>query len=182
MEDIKLYSDEIGRISIHNFIPEFKFAVRDDLDDEFLPSRSNSTDTGWDVRCAERDGIELHDGEYHRIRLGFRMLCPEGWWMELRPRSSSFANKQLHALYGVIDETYENEIMFACQYLEHKRHGPVLDVYYPPPRIEFGDRIGQIIPVRRRDMRVTKVSNEEYDRLCAERAGLRGTGGFGSSG
>jgi len=165
-------------------VPEFKFALREDLkhQDGFFPSKADPDATGWDVRCAEPDGIDLHNKEYHLIRLGFRMFCPKGWWVELRPRSSSFAKKQLHALYGVIDENYEREVRFAFQYVAHQSHGPTCDIYIPPPRIAFGERIGQLIPVRRQGMITSGVSNEEFDSLCAERQGTRGTGGFGSTG
>ncbi len=51
-----------------------------------------------------------------------------------------------------------------------------------PKRIEFGDRIAQIMPVKLELMNVESVTNEEYDRLCKERNLSRGAGGFGSSG
>ena len=179
--DAEHYSSPDGEIpSGLNFdsrIPEFKFALREDLQDklEFLPTKTESKATGWDVRCAEIGDIRLAPFQVAKIDLGFRAFCPSGWWFELRPRSSAFTKKRLHALYGVIDEGYENTLIFACQFL-------------PPPEfkgsivIKHGDRIGQIIPVRRQEMKVTAVSNEEFERLCVERGGVRGTGGFGSSG
>ena len=47
--------------------------------------------------------------------------------------------------------------------------------------IPFGERIAQLIPVRRQEMLCESVSNEEFDRLCVERGGKRGSGGFGST-
>jgi dUTPase len=169
-------------------IPEFKFALRKDLETQkqFLPTRAHDTDTGWDVCCADRSGFNIKPTEYVKIRLGFRMFCPFGWWMELRPRSSSHAKKNLNCLYGTIDETYENELILSAQYL------PKLGILSNMPTfyvgydnllsIEFGEKIGQLIPIRRKEMVVTEVTNEEFDQLCKNRGGLRGTGGFGSSG
>lgn len=159
--------------------PTFKFALRQDLVEhkEFLPTQGDALATGWDVRAAlnGRTSISLRAGQHVRIPLGFRAFCPPGWWYELRPRSSSFAKKSLHALYGVVDETYEGELIFAAQYL------PDVTKFAHDLTITFGEPIGQIIPVTRKSMIVEEVSNEEYEALCAERAGTRGAGGFGST-
>lgn len=202
-------------------IPEFKFALREDLKDkpEFLPARAEELATGWDVRCAEPDGVKFFPFTHVKMRLGFRMFAPPGWWLELRPRSSTHAKKNLHALYGVIDNTFENELLFSSQYIPPTIWKPVYNFnYFPKPpedavpdywclgndgffvddhhglanfkahhedpllEVKFGERIGQVRPVRLESMNVVSVSNEEYDRLCKERNASRGTGGFGSTG
>jgi dUTP pyrophosphatase len=157
-------------------IPVFKFAIRADLQNtgiNFLPVRAHPEDTGWDVKSAA--DVTLRAGQYAKIPLGFRTFAPLGFWLELRPRSSSFAKKQLHCLYGVIDEGYENEMVFACQYI------PDLAAMGHDLRICMGDAIGQLVPVRRQEMKVELVSNDQYDALVRDRKGTRGTGGFGSS-
>lgn len=160
-------------------IPKFQFAVRNDLTGtiSFLPERGTPKSTGWDVKAAQKDKkpLVIRAGSYVKIPLGFRALPPEGWWLELRPRSSSFAKKQLHALYGVIDEDYEGECIFACHYL------PDNNIMVKDLVIEFGEAIGQIIPVERRDMEVIGRTNEELDKSFAQRAAQRGAGGFGST-
>lgn len=176
-------------------IPTFKFAIRQDLADtgtQFLPSRATSKSTGWDVKAAfeDRKSVSVFTGQYVKIPLGFRTYAPEGWWYELKPRSSTLAKKNLHALYGTIDEDYEGQLIFVAQYL------PPLDVGISPfgsfnvylkdlskdmLTIDFGEAIGQIIPVRRQDMNTEVISNEEYEKLCQSRSGSRGIGGFGST-
>jgi len=173
--------------------PTFSFALREDLKDktEYLPSKTEPLATGWDVRCAEDSDQIIFPNYYIKIRLGFRVFAPHGWWLELRPRSSSFAKKSLHALYGVIDEAYENEVIFAAQYIpadeeiindiSYNKH--IRNDFRPNTlRIKPGERIGQILPVRRQEMQVNHLSNEEFDNLCKQRNAQRGTGGFGSSG
>lgn len=183
-----------------NTTPVYRFALREDLKDDkrFLPTRGEPTASGWDVRAAE--ALVLRPLEQAKIKLGFRGFCPDGWWYELRPRSSSYAKKNLHALYGVIDETYEGELVFACQYIPPAKyfnwafastpHG----TSYPGVekwneyclknelKIEFGDAIGQIIPVRREEMVIEEITNGQYDARCAGRNAARGAGGFGSTG
>jgi dUTPase len=155
-------------------IPIFRFAVREGLDSKFVPSISDPDASGWDVRCAEPDGVKFHHAFQHeKIRLGIRMFAPKGWWLELRPRSSTHAKKHLHCLYGVIDETYENELMFSCQFIPPAMRSTL--------EISFGERIGQLIPIRKQIMVATEISNEEFDKLCEKRGGQRGTGGFGST-
>lgn len=155
-------------------IPTFKFALKQDLKnaEQFIPTRAESKATGWDVRSAENRVI--HPLGYAKIQLGFRAFCPDGWWLELKPRSSSFAKKSLHALYGTIDETYEGQMIFACQYIPDSICNDSIE-------ISFGEAIGQLIPVKRREMNVEVISNEEYDKLCGQRNASRGAGGFGST-
>jgi dUTP pyrophosphatase len=153
-------------------IPTFKFAIKEGLSDIYLPKRGTDKATGWDVRSTDK--LLIYPGEYVKISLGFRLFCPVGWWMELRPRSSSFAKKSLHALYGVIDEDYEGHLVFAAHYLPSEMSLGNLE-------IQEGEAIGQIIPVRREEMIVERVTNEEYEKLCKERSASRGSGGFGST-
>jgi dUTPase len=164
-------------------LPIFKFALREDLigverNFSFLPSRATVKATGYDVRAAllDKKPLILRAGQYAKIPLGFRTLSPDGWWLELRPRSSTFAKKQLHSLYGVIDEDYEGQCLFCCQYI------PDIASMGSDVVIEFGDAIGQIIPVERKEMTVLELSNEEMDQDYKERNYNRGAAGFGSTG
>lgn len=168
------------RSTLEDFIipqlPKFRFAVREGLDDSFLPTRSEPFATGWDVRCAEKDDVILKPFDRKLISLGFRMYAPEGYWLELRPRSSTFAKKGLHCLYGVIDEHYPNELMLAVQFINPGAFSISTRITIP-----FGEKIAQVIPVKRRDMVVEGISNEEIDKLYEGRNSVR-TGGFGSTG
>lgn len=160
-------------------IPEFKFALREDLKNnkEFLPTRGEPFATGYDVRAAQPDRkpIIIKPGDYFKIPLGFKTIPEEGWWFNLHPRSSSFVKKHMHNLIGVIDEHFMLETVFAGQLIL-----PKLDLSGPDLVINFGDAIGQIIPIKRVDMNVKEVSNEEYDELCSKRISFR-NGGFGST-
>jgi len=159
--------------------PIFKFAIREDLKDnkfDFLPTRATARSAGWDVRAAlHSQYVEISPGEMIKIPLGFRAFCPEGWWFELRPRSSTFAKKNMHCLYGVIDTDYEGEVILAAQWIPNYGKSP----YFM--RIDFGDALGQIIPVKRQDMIIESITNKEYDALCENRSAERGAGGFGST-
>jgi len=184
-----------------NLIPTYKFALREDLKEEkqFLPTKAEPKATGWDVRAAmpDRQSLILKPFQHAKIPLGFRGFCPDGWWYELKPRSSTFGKKFLHALYGTIDETYEGELVFACQYIPtfdmqelvyenefefRDKVSLIISNSLADLVINFGDAIGQIIPIERQEMRVLEISNQEYNSDCEQRDAERRTGGFGSTG
>jgi dUTPase len=145
----------------------------------WVPTRARSKDTGYDVRCAEPNGLELVPGAFFKMRLGFRMFAPDGWWLSLAPRSGTFINSNIHALYGIIDETYENEMTFVGQY------NPCTSKLLPSGQkiiIAFGQRIAQVVPSPRWEMPTETISNEEIESKYKIRNDNRGTGGYGSSG
>jgi len=158
-------------------LPDFLFALREDLKDDkrFLPTRAEPLATGWDVRAAmsNRQTLIIRPGQYVKIPLGFRAFCPTEYWYRLAPRSSSFAKKSLHALYGTIDETYSMEAVFVAQFI------PDVTALGNDLRIEFGESIAQIIPEKRQEMTVLSISNEELDTLYEKRGIMRD--GFGST-
>jgi dUTP pyrophosphatase len=160
------------------FIPTYRFALRSDLQNEpqFLPTRATKYDSGWDVRAATKDRKPLivKPFDHIKIDLGFRAICPEGYWLKLVPRSSTQVKRNLFALYGVIDESYEGEMCFAATRIVNPND--LTDLV-----INWGDALGQLIPVKRQEMIVEGISNEEYDQLCKERGHSRGANGFGST-
>lgn len=169
---------KLANIIDNSQMPTYKFALREDLKNnkEFLPSKGESFASGWDVKAAINNKLVVSAYEYIKIPLGFRAFCPKGWWLELKPRSSSFVKKHLHALYGTIDETFEGEMIFAAQYI------PSFDEIAPQKLIiNFGDALGQLIPIKRQEMVIEEINNEEYNNLCKERNAERGAGGFGST-
>lgn len=169
-------------------IPKFLFCLSQSLEyncestkfkpEDFMPMRTTTTDTGWDVRCSAKEGIDLVPCGYLKIPLGFRVFSPPGWWLKLVPRSSTLIKKHIHALYGTIDNQFEGEFHFCGQYIPDRNK----IITSKRNRIEFGDRIAQIIPVKLEEMSCEQVSAKEFSKLCAYRNSARGEGGFGSSG
>lgn len=167
-------------------VPSFKFCLTEGAQGSqaFLPTKGEPLATGYDVRACLQEPLMLRPFQKAKIPLGIRAFCPPGWWFELRPRSSTFARKDLSCLYGVIDEGYDQEILFACQFVPD--FGPIpafgLTTAWDSARrtIDPGEALGQLVPVRRQEMRVEEVSAAEFAQLCAERGAER-KGGFGST-
>lgn len=157
----------------------------------YMPEKSEKLSTGYDVRNAGPD-IELVPFQKALIPLGFRSFIPEGWYFELYPRSSTFHKKSIHSLYGVIDESYERDWFFACQYIPEKARCKNLDTdgniiwynYHSNDclKIARGDRIAQIILRKRHDFSANNISDEDFEELIKGRGAKRGLGGFGSTG
>lgn len=160
-------------------VPTFKFALREDLknDKRFLPTKAEPNAVGFDVRVATKNhkDVVLRAGQYFRIELGFRIFAPDGWWMQLNPRSSTFIKKYMHNLIGIIDTDFFNELIFAGQYI------PDLSSMGKDLTISYGERIGQIIPMKIQEIISAEITNEEYDDLC-KRKNTQRTGGIGSTG
>lgn len=161
-----------------NEMPVFKFALREDLegDNRFLPTKAEPLATGFDVKAAmyDRKDLIIKPFQMVKIPLGFRALCPKGWWYALHPRSSFFMKKYMHSLIGIIDEAFPLETCLVSQYFPNSNE-ITRDLV-----IKFGDPIAQIIPIRREEMSVTSISNKEIDEEYKNRGAIR-TGGFGST-
>jgi dUTPase len=160
--------------------PIFKFAIREDLKDTgdmFLPKKAEPYATGYDVRAAfpDRKDLVLRAGQYFKIPLGFRAFCPEGWYYQLHPRSSSFVKKSMHNLIGICDETWEGQTLLAGQYLADVG-SLATDLI-----VKFGEPVGQIVRIKRREMKMEIITNEEFEKICKDRNASRKDGGFGST-
>jgi len=159
-------------------LPVFKFALVERVKDDkrFLPQQGEPQATGYDVRACMTNGksLVIRPGQYVKIPLGYRCFISKGWWYEIKPRSSSFAKKHLHCLYGTVDENFALEAVLAAQYV------PDVNSMGKDLVIEYGEAIGQIIPVKRQEMIVEEITNEEIEELYKNRPTER-KGGFGST-
>lgn len=161
-------------------IPTFKFALREDLKDDkrFLPERAEPLSTGYDVRAAflDKKPLIIKPFEYFKIPLGFKCFCPDQWYYQLHPRSSSFTKKYMHNLIGIIDESWEGDTLFAGQYI------PDVNSNSTNLIIEYGEKIGQLVMTKRVDVEIIEISNKECNDLYSKRNAIRKSGGFGSTG
>lgn len=128
-----------------------------------MPERAHDNDTGWDVfAAAEHQWVNDNTIEYD---LGFSVEIPEGYYLELHPRSSvSKTDLVLANSVGIIDEGYRGPVKARFKCFDSER-----GVIYNP-----GDKIAQLVLRKRHDMEFELV--EELTET------QRGEGGFGSTG
>jgi len=97
-----------------------------------LPVRATGGSACFDLASAE--SVELGRGRVTLVRTGFKMRCPRGTFLEVRPRSGLSSRGVLMAnAPGTIDSDYSGEVRVPLTYLFEGSY-----------RIEVGDRIGQI--------------------------------------
>ncbi|MGX9351199.1 dUTP diphosphatase [Shimia sp. W99] len=134
-----------------------------------LPGYETKGAAGADVRANfppdQRSGVVLEPGARALIPTGLRMEIPEGYEVQVRPRSG-LALKHgitLPNTPGTIDSDYRGPLGLI-----------VLNAGDAPFHVEHGMRMAQLVvaPVVRGDFAMADALNET----------ARGTGGFGSTG
>jgi dUTP pyrophosphatase len=139
------------------------------LSEEFnnipLPSYSTSGSAGMDIRAAVKEPMKLKPMEVEMIATNLSVEIPEGFEMQVRPRSGLAAKHGIGILNspGTIDSDYRGELKIILI-----NFGKEEFLIHP------GDRIAQIILSK-----VYKARLEETEELNNSK---RGEGGFGHSG
>lgn len=130
-----------------------------------LPSYATSQSAGMDVRADLRDPITLAPGARVLVPTGLRVELPEGYEMQIRPRSGLALKHGIAVLNspGTIDADYRGEIGIILANLSAE-----------PFVIAPGDRIAQMVIARYAHAAWLPVD------VLSETA--RGDGGFGHSG
>lgn len=127
------------------------------------PAYATSGAAGMDVVSAE--DLTLPPGGRHAVATGFAMAIPEGFEVQVRPRSGLALKHGITCLNtpGTIDSDYRGEVKVILANLGSE-----------PFEIKRGDRIAQLVPAPvQRAVFADVASLDETD---------RGAGGFGSTG
>lgn len=128
-----------------------------------LPAYASTGAAGMDVVAAE--DVTIAAGARHAVATGFAMAIPEGYEVQVRPRSGLALKYGVTCLNtpGTIDSDYRGEVKVILANLGQD-----------PFPITRGERIAQLVPAP-----VQRALLDEVDTL-EETA--RGAGGFGSTG
>jgi len=151
-------------------------------DDIVLPEYSNIGDAGMDVKAAK--DVIIFPGETKIVPTGLKMAIPEGYEIQVRPRSGLSLKTPLRIANapGTIDSGYRDEIgiivsNISNEFNDFKEH--TIDeksnsgIYH----IKKGDRIAQIVLCRYVVMELEKVENGVVRTIGTNRGG-----GFGHTG
>jgi dUTP pyrophosphatase len=128
-----------------------------------LPDYATSGAAGMDVVAAE--DIDLAPGARHAVATGFAIAIPDGYEVQVRPRSGLALKHGITCLNtpGTIDSDYRGELKVILANLGQE-----------PFRVVRGERIAQLVPAP-----VLRATWHEVDTLDET---ARGAGGFGSTG
>jgi dUTP pyrophosphatase len=128
-----------------------------------LPAYATAHAAGLDVVAAE--DLILPPGSRHAVATGFAIAIPEGYEVQVRPRSGLALKHGVTCLNtpGTIDADYRGEVKVILANLGGE-----------PFAVVRGERIAQLVPAA-----VTRAAFAEVVELDET---LRGAGGFGSTG
>jgi dUTP pyrophosphatase len=128
-----------------------------------LPAYATQGAAGMDVVAAE--DIVIAPGARHAVATGFAIAIPEGYEVQVRPRSGLALKHGVTCLNtpGTIDSDYRGEVKVILANLGDA-----------PFAIARGDRIAQLVPA--------PVQRAELEEVASLDETERGSGGFGSTG
>jgi len=141
--------------------PPVRFLRR--LETAVLPDYQSEDAAGFDLHAAESG--ELEPGAFDLFDTGWSVAIPDGFEMQVRPRSGLAAKHGVTVLNspGTIDSDYRGPLKVILI-----NHGP--DTFHIRP----GDRIAQGV--------VSPVSRVTFEETGTLPETERGVGGFGSTG
>ncbi len=126
-----------------------------------IPSYAHGGDAGFDLSSAY--DYVIRSGKREIVKTGFSMEIPEGYFGNIKDRSSVTLKNGVHVLAGVVDSNYRGEVGIVMINLGEEDY-----------EIRVGDRVAQML--------LEKVERVEFEEASELEDSLRGTGGFGSSG
>ncbi|MFC0271107.1 dUTP diphosphatase [Metabacillus herbersteinensis] len=154
-----------------------------------IPKYAKQGDSGFDL-VAIKDVI-IEPGETKKIPVGLAFEIPEGYELQIRPRSGITSETKLRVQFGTVDSGYRGEVSVTVDNIEHVRYSSQprimqgifagdndFNVVKPTlthfPKVNKGDRIAQgvIAPVIQATFEETNELNETE----------RGENGHGSTG
>lgn len=131
---------------------------------EIFPTLPNVKQHGNFIDLYSAEEKVLKAGEFGLINLGISVECPDGYWMQILPRSSTFIKYGIIQTnsFGVIDTTYcgDNDIVMMPVYA-------LRDI---------------VIPANERICQFTLVKDVAFFIGTVDKLDNKNRGGFGSTG
>ncbi|XOF32635.1 MAG: dUTP diphosphatase [Candidatus Electrothrix sp. YB6] len=130
-----------------------------------LPGYTTAQAAGMDAAAAVSEDTMLHPGEIKLFPTGFAVALPDGFEMQVRPRSGLAVKHGITVVNapGTIDADYRGEIRIA-----------LINLGSSPYTVRRGDRIAQLVLAPVCQARLRPVAELEET--------VRGDGGFGHTG
>ncbi len=130
-----------------------------------LPSYQSLQASGMDAAAALTEDRVMQPSEIHLIPTGFAVALPEGFEIQVRPRSGLAVKHGITVINapGTIDADYRGEVQIA-----------LINLGRVPFTIRRGDRIAQLV--------VAPVCRAQLHVCSSLEASTRGSGGFGHTG
>ncbi|MCI5140970.1 MAG: dUTP diphosphatase [Candidatus Electrothrix sp. ATG1] len=144
---------------------QFSWLDPDSCRDLSLPSYATAQAAGMDAAAAITQDVLLHPGDIKLLPTGFAVALPEGFEMQVRPRSGLAIKHGVTVINapGTIDADYRGEIKIG-----------LINLGQAPFTVRRGERIAQLI--------LAPVCQAQLQQVQELGKTERGTGGFGHTG
>lgn len=129
--------------------------------DAVIPQYATSGSAGFDISANEE--VMIHSGQCKAISTGLAFAIPEGYELQIRPRSGLSLKTYLRVIIGTVDSDYRGEVRIIME-----------NTGDDSKRITKGERIAQGI--------IAPIQQVVFDEVTELDETDRGAGGFGSTG
>lgn len=139
--------------------------INDNFSDIQLPEYATEGSAGMDIRAAISENIIIEPGKIELIPTNLQVEIPEGFELQVRPRSGLAINNGIGILNspGTIDSDYRGEIKII-----------LINLGKEPFIVKRGDRIAQLV--------LSKYYRAEIEIADELTESKRNSGGFGHTG
>ena len=143
-----------------------KLKIKKTSDRAKVPFYATSGSAGFDLHAI--DTMTVPAGGTVKVRTGLAFEIPEGYELQIRPRSGMSAKTKVRISNspGTLDSDFRGEVLIIVDNISQNQ----ADSY----RIQEGDRIAQAV--------LQKVEQADFELVEELTETQRGSGGFGSTG
>lgn len=146
-------------------IVQFQWLSPDLKQDLNLPQYETPGAAGMDIEAGVKESVVIAPGEIKLISTGLAIALPEGYEIQVRPRSGLAVKFGVTIINspGTIDSDYRGEVKIGLINLGTESY-----------TVNRGDRVAQLV--------LAKVERAAFREVDALNATTRGSGGFGHTG
>ena len=157
---VGVYKGILDKIAQEGFSRTVNVNVLKETEDAVLPTYAHFGDAGADLYANEE--VDIQPNEVKIIQTGLKVEIPDGYEMQVRPRSGMSTKTPILGILGTVDSGYRGPLGVMLY-----NHGDI------PYRVQKGDRIAQAV--------ISPTYHGNF--LIAESLSdtERGEGGFGST-
>ena len=157
---VGVYKGILDKIAQEGFSRTVNIKVLKETEDAVLPTYAHFGDAGADLYANEE--VDIQPNEVKIIQTGLKVEIPNGYEIQVRPRSGMSTKTPILGILGTVDSGYRGSLGVMLY-----NHGDI------PYRVQKGDRIAQavIAPTYHGNFLISDSLSETE----------RGEGGFGST-
>ena len=157
---VGVYKGILDKIVKEGFSRTVNIKVVKDTEDAVLPTYAHFGDAGADLYANEE--VDIQPNEVKIISTGLRVEIPDGYEIQVRPRSGMTTKTPIIGQFGTVDSGYRGPLGVMLY-----NHGDI------PYKVQKGDRIAQAVvaPTYHGNFLISESLSETE----------RGEGGFGST-